>query len=399
MLIRGDARRIPLADKSVQCCVTSPPYFGLRSYLEEDDPAKECEVGTEETPEEYISTMVHIFRDVRRILRDDGTVWLNLGDSYNSGSGGYDDKYNGAFVGRDDIKRKVLKGKGRSAPDLKPKDLIGIPWRVALALQNDGWYLRADIIWAKGNPMPESCTDRPTKSHEYIFLLSKSERYFYDAEAVKEKASVNKPWSQSTNGGKKYGRDQNGGLTQSADDESGRNLRSVWNCNLRPYKGAHFATYPPELISPCIKAGTSAKGRCPTCGAPWRRVVEKEATGRIRKRSGGGLGTAIRREPLGLNSVDGMFQEGVVYRTVGWQPSCACPAHEPVPCIIFDPFVGSGTSIQESQRLGRVCVGMELSEKSLKLARDRIERPHKPQSARDPGEFLPLFDANGDASL
>jgi DNA modification methylase len=447
MLILGDARRIPLADKSVQCVVTSPPYFGLRAYLADDNARKALEIGAEETPEQYISTMVHIFRDVRRVLRDDGTVWLNLGNSYaNSVQAGNKAFGNPAFNGSRPS-RAATRTPSRSTPDgLKPKDLIGIPWRVALALQADGWFLRADVIeevelycpcgcgyvmeeriwrhapdreivWRKNNPMPESCTDRPTKSHEYIFLLSKNERYFYDNEAVKERVKADlRPagWAArkangATGGCRDRGANQQQARGVSHDlggDDGSRNLRSVWTVNLRPYKGAHFATYPPELITPCIKAGTSEKGRCPMCGAPWRRVVER--IGEIAPTTvAGRIGTAKRRKGIGAtrgrsddgnngNYVGGDL--GTIRETIGWEPSCACPAHEPVPCILFDPFVGSGTTIQESQRLGRVCVGMELSEKSLKLARDRIERPHKPQSARDPGEFLPLFDRDGDAS-
>ena len=189
-LLQGDCLDVlrTLPDKSVHCCVTSPPYFGLRDY------GVDGQIGLEQTPDEYVAKLVDVFREVKRVLRDDGTLWLNLGDSYFSttkGSGGSNPEtspkqaWKGVENGQGFTPRKISAGNS----DLKPKDLIGIPWRVAFALQADGWYLRSDIIWAKGNPMPESVTDRPTKAHEYIFLLSKSERYFYDAEAIKEDAN------------------------------------------------------------------------------------------------------------------------------------------------------------------------------------------------------------------
>lgn len=180
-ILQGDVveRLRELPDHSVHCVVTSPPYYGLRDYQIEG------QIGLEDTPEAYVKKIVEVFREVKRVMRDDGTLWLNLGDSYNSGSGGYDDRYDGDFVGRTDIKDKVLR-KGRSDKNLKPKDMLGIPWMVAFALRADGWYLWSDIIWSKPNPMPESVTDRPTKSHEYIFLLTKKAHYYYDADAIRE---------------------------------------------------------------------------------------------------------------------------------------------------------------------------------------------------------------------
>jgi DNA modification methylase len=225
-------RGIP--DGAARCCVTSPPYFGLRDY------GVDGQIGLEATPDAFIAKMVEVFREVRRVLSDDGTLWLNLGDSYNSGSGGYDDKYDGGFVGRDDIKAKVLKGKARADAHLGPKQLIGIPWRVALALQADGWYLRSDIIWAKPNPMPESVRDRPTKAHEYVFLLSKQPRYFYDAEAVREAPSrpdlLGKTRNMRKNGGDVVLRGDTGREAIPYCNPAGRNARTVWTITPRPFK-------------------------------------------------------------------------------------------------------------------------------------------------------------------
>ena len=302
LLIQGDARRIPLADGSVHTVVTSPPYFSLRDYgtarwvggdagcdhkLDEDylwsqtyansgfnsqaqkrslearlmkagcpkcgATRVDSQLGLEATPDAYVAAMVRVFREVWRVLHDTGTVWCNLGDGFGPG-----------------------------------KQLLMMPHRVALALQADGWIVRMDIVYSKPNPMPESVTDRPTKSHEYIFLLSKRERYFFDSNAVREKHL--EPWrgngtttDSNPKGGQancddmSYGRP---GLTRASKttvreyNPAGRNIRSVWTIPSEAYPGAHFATFPRKLVAPCIKAGTSAKGVCPTCGAPWERVTE-----------------------------------------------------------------------------------------------------------------------------
>lgn len=243
-----------LPDASVNCCVTSPPYFGLRDYQAKG------QIGLEDTPDDYVARLVQVFREVRRVLRDDGTLWLNLGDSYTSG---------GRATRAPDEKHGAREMGFRAAtPDgLKPKDLIGIPWRVAFALQADGWYLRQDIIWHKPNPMPESVRDRCTKAHEYVFLLSKGPRYYFDSEAVKEPAVG--PVGGSTGRGKQASaaayaasgrqpqRDNSGGL---GGDGITRNRRSVWTVTTKPFKGAHFATFPPDLIEPCILAGCPVGG-------------------------------------------------------------------------------------------------------------------------------------------
>jgi len=259
-ILKGDCIKSlkTLDDESVNCCVTSPPYWGLRDYGESD------QLGLEETPEEYVTNMVKVFSEVKRVLTKDGTLWLNLGDSYagncsrtSSGRAGMGKEREGIY--------------SRLGDGLKSKDLVGIPWRVAFALQADGWYLRQDIIWHKPNPMPESVTDRCTKSHEYIFLLSKSPKYYYDHEAVKEKCSEAniedfKRRKTLNNKGKGKGTydearpDLCRGRDAYMPDDFMRNKRSVWTVNTRPYPEAHFATYPKKLIRPCIKAGCPQGG-------------------------------------------------------------------------------------------------------------------------------------------
>jgi DNA modification methylase len=324
-ILIGDCRDTlrTLPDRCVQTVVTSPPYFGLRDYgtgeWDGGDPAcdhgaerrarrqagrqtdldggtpgslrdpmpSDCrcgarrvdrQIGLEPTPDEFVAALVGVFREVRRVLRDDGTVWLNLGDSYNA--------YNGNRGPAAGI--NAVADQQRNAPDrgltwagAKPKDLLGIPWMVAFALRADGWYLRSDIIWAKPNPMPESVTDRPTKAHEYLFLLSKGPRYWYDADAIRE-AHTGHSTYQRVDG--MEGRSVNAEVTQTGGratafvhplNEAGRNKRSVWTVATQPYPGAHFATFPPKLIEPCILAGSSPKA-CGVCGAPWTRIVERE---------------------------------------------------------------------------------------------------------------------------
>jgi DNA modification methylase len=244
-----------LPDNSINCCVTSPPYWGLRDY------GVEGQLGLEKTPEEYVAKMVEVFGEVKRVLRDDGTLWLNLGDCYN-GSGGAGGDYN-----KGGLKEGQPKYPGRKVVTLKPKDLVGIPWMVAFALRADGWYLRQDIIWHKPNPMPESVKDRCTKAHEYIFLLAKSARYYYDNEAIKEdaKPESEKRYKSTFYTGKKemsgQGRPGNASNTPGYKRWTGkRNKRSVWTVTTKPFKEAHFATFPPDLIKPCILAGCPKDG-------------------------------------------------------------------------------------------------------------------------------------------
>ena len=238
--------------ESVQCVVTSPPYWGLRNYQMDD------QIGLEDTPEEFIENMVEVFREIKRVLKNDGTVWLNLGDSYNSQTGsGFNTNKN---EGQNHRIKELQKTQGSLVKkiSLKPKNLVGIPWRVALALQADGWYLRQDIIWNKPNPMPESVTDRCTKSHDYIFLLSKSAKYFYDADAIREPAQ---DWGTRDRSQLRSGTQdellKHRGLKDANFAEIGKNRRSVWTINTQSYKEAHFAVFPPKLPELCIKAGSS----------------------------------------------------------------------------------------------------------------------------------------------
>ncbi|NUB25757.1 DNA-methyltransferase [Azospirillum brasilense] len=277
-IITGDCRERlrELPDDSVQCCVSSPPYFGLRDY------GVDGQIGLEETPEAFVAELVAVFREVRRVLRPDGTLWLNLGDSYAN-----DGKFGGATGGKHSKwlhGGETRIGREKRRTGLKPKDLIGIPWRVAFALQADGWYLRQDIVWAKPNPMPESVTDRCTKAHEYLFLLSKTDRYFFDAKAIAEPVSGDPESSRNRWDAKDYAvpgqkpqkrvsrsgnKARKPGLARGCPNGTGqnvcgsvpwegstRNKRSVWSVATSPFPDAHFATFPPALIEPCVLAGS-----------------------------------------------------------------------------------------------------------------------------------------------
>jgi DNA modification methylase len=317
-IIPGDCiaglRTVP--DASVHCCVTSPPYWGLRDY------GHDGQIGLEETPEAYVARMVEVFREVRRVLREDGTLWLNLGDSYAGGGGFAPDapcnvkrremladgqSRHGSFAICDRQHTRNKSGGIKPQGVIKPKDLVGIPWRVAFALQADGWWLRQDIIWHKPNPMPESVRDRCTKAHEYVFLLTKSERYFYDAEAVSEASNpkYESRYRYDFNVGLKEagggGRVGNASNTPDIKPFTGtRNRRSVWTITTKPYSGAHFAVMPPDLVEPCIKAG------CPEGGT------------------------------------------------------------------VLDPFAGSGTTLAVAAELGRNAIGCELNPDYIELAERRI---------------------------
>jgi DNA modification methylase len=314
-VMQGDVREklAELPEKSVQCVVTSPPYWGLRDY------GVDGQLGLEKTPEEYVANMVEVFRGVWRVLRDEGTVWLNLGDSY----------FGSSMTGGTNSIESSAKRKGRmfkkpsnytpkqGKSQLKPKDLVGIPWRVAFALQADGWYLRSDIIWAKPNPMPESVTDRPTKAHEYIFLLSKSSKYYYDADSIREPLSEQRakqagklvdPGNDAKKRKKQIEHDKKRGSGGHFDGHKwrmnplGRNKRSVWTVATKPFPEAHFAVYPPALITPCILAG------CPVGGT------------------------------------------------------------------VLDPFAGSGTTLYVAEQYGRDSIGIELSEEYCKLIHKRMDK-------------------------
>ena len=366
-----------LPDASVHCCVTSPPYWGLRDY------GHDGQIGLESTPEAYVARMVEVFREVRRVLREDGTCWLNLGDSYN-GIGG-PGKQDGGPIGPT-AAVAIVGTKGRRISGLKPKDLVGIPWRVAFALQADGWWLRQDIIWHKPNPMPESVRDRCTKAHEYVFLLTKSERYYYDAEAVSEASvEMSRPQSEKRRlqrmnrgvvvagefGQTSKGVDGGAAVTHVMKSGERRNRRSVWTVTTKPYSGAHFATMPPDLVEPCIKAGTSEHGCCQDCGSPWVRLTERTKLKRERPNA-----HTKRHGDAGTGNSCGNDVAGVAVQTVGWQKSCDCDSQTPevVPCTVLDPFAGSGTTLAVAAELGRNAIGCELNPEYIELANQRIAK-------------------------
>jgi DNA modification methylase len=369
------ARLRELDAGSVHTCVTSPPYWGLRDY------GCDGQIGLESTFPEYVATLVDVFREVRRVLRDDGTLWLNLGDCY-SGTG----RSNATNGNRGASGGGAVPG--RWTTGLKPKDLIGIPWRVAFALQDDGWYLRSDIVWHKPNPMPESVTDRPTKAHEYVFLLSRSERYYYDTDAIRE-PHVTPEDRRASKSGADAMRGQaairprgNMELSESPADryysEGGRNRRSVWTVATQPFADAHFATMPPALAEPCILAGSSERGCCATCGAPWERVTARP------KRPGVGARNVPTNERDGLTAEPGLERTGMSHfkyaewlrenppTTTGWRPTCD-HGGEPVPCRVLDPFGGAGTTALVARRNGRRFIHIELNPAYLDIARRRVD--------------------------
>lgn len=429
-MIQANALHIPLSDESVHCVVTSPPYFGLRDY--------NCDgqIGLEASPSEYIETLVAVFREVWRVLRDDGTCWLNLGDSYAN-----DSKWGGSSGGMNfhSAAGGYTGQRSRRHTGLKPKDMMLMPHRVAIALQADGvadarllatiervraallndfpywddvppyvrreidamqsdyegakgnsWYCRSTIIWEKPTVMPESVQDRPTTAHEYIFLLTKQPHYFYDADAIRTPL---KPKTYTSHGSKPrpQGNDALGSVKSdnwgrtvdvrkprlsAAGEISGANKRTVWTVASKSLKEAHFATFPLRLIEPMIKAGTSEYGCCPECAAPWKRIV---------KVSGGAIGQSWHDH--GADSVQGAGQysginrgadakdaNGNVYtrKSVGWEPTCECGHENTVPAIVFDPFSGSGTTVIVAHNLERRGIGIDLSYEYCQMARTRM---------------------------
>ena len=369
MILNANALHIPLKDKSVYTCVTSPPYWSLRDYQVDG------QLGLEPTPEEYVANMVSVFREVWRVLRDDGTLFLNLGDSYfgSSQTGGT----NSLETNRREARMFKSPKHETGGLNLKPKDLCGIPWRVAFALQADGWYLRSDIIWHKPNPMPESVTDRPTKSHEYIFLLSKQPRYYYDADAVREKNSpTGKPYGAS-----KRTKGNHAGFGPETLEQrlrystGGRNRRTVWTVTTKPYSGAHFATFPPDLIEPCILAGCP-ETVCAECGAGYVRVVEKPKPPEWAFTNARQVDDVnVKMSPLGRDGrASGQKMQNWLNEnptvTTGFSPTCDCNGGTTAG-IVFDPFFGSGTTGMVAIKHKRRWVGLDLSAEYIELAKRR----------------------------
>jgi len=397
-----------LQSESVQCIVTSPPFWGLRDYGHAE------QIGLEPTPEAWVEALVGVFRECRRVLRPDGVFWLEVGDTYNNRTVSRTSSHHAGlgYTSREietSWRDHATNGRTRMSiadGDLKEKDLVGAPWMLAFALRADGWWLRSECIWHRPNPMPESVIDRPTKAHSQVFLLTKQARYFFDADAIREPLApdsaaraerASRYDDPEVAAGVPYGAtrprvtkrrsvregvDTNGGGQGSGemgwDAQLGANARSVWSIPTQPTPFAHFATMPEELARRCIAAGTSEAGRCPECGAPWRRIAE-----RTREDVPGGS----REQDWTTPKNDGVtpFQKSPPrYRnrveTVGWAPQCECGAdeehdgYEPVPCTVLDPFMGSGTTALVARKLGRRAIGVELNAAYLEIARERLSQ-------------------------
>ncbi len=400
IILQGDAleRLRELPDGCVQMCVTSPPYWNLRDY------GVAGQLGLEPTPAAYVARMVEVFREVKRVLRDDGTLWLNIGDSYQSGRG----EAQGIDPKQPTARRFGVRPTDKRVPGLKPKDLVGIPWMLAFALREDGWWLRSEITWCKPNPMPESVQDRPTSATEKIFLLAKSERYYYDGDAIREppQESSFKRISQasfdSQTGGPKdpgtgnrshrrtlenyreridkqrgHGRRHDGfndrwdQMSKEEQQALGRNKRNYWVVATAPYAEAHFATFPRKLIEPCILAGSSPQA-CEHCGAPWRRVVEAVGgtIGKSWHPHADDMGAGMSQVPIRVGSADGGS-----YRRIerGWEPTCRCEGNTGAArSIVLDPFMGSGTTALVALQWQRDWLGIELNPAYIKMAERRL---------------------------
>lgn len=376
-LYQGDAREAlaALPDASVHCAVTSPPYYALRDY------GVAGQIGLEDTLDEFVGRLVDVFAEVRRVLHPTGTVWLNLGDTYSAAPRGPRHGRTSKLTNPERQERvsPVVDKRGARA-GAKPKDLLLVPFEVAFALRADGWWLRQVVVWEKPNPIPESAKDRPTTSHEYVLLLSRASRYFYDAEAVKEPALWER-WGAQTQKKDVVGRAslakrlEKSEIQERYAPEPGRtgwrNLRSVWSFPTQPFSEAHFATFPQELVRRCVMAGTSEHGVCGACGAPWKRLVDVDYVNPGNRTTNGPRSIARKHEPAGTAG----FAQRLERRseTVGWEATCPCDvAH--VPATVLDPFLGSGTTALVARKLGRRAVGVELNPDYCAIAARRLSQ-------------------------
>lgn len=420
-VLQGNCRALlkTLPDKSVHTVVTSPPYWGLRDYGVAD------QIGLEHSPEAWVTEIVGVFSEVWRVLRDDGTVWLNLGDSFASQGGHSAQGETSARVGRSNVDvQNAIRGfrPGLLPSGIKSGDLIGLPWMVAFALRASGWWLRQDNIWAKRNCMPESTRSRTTRAHEYVFQLAKSGKplfwthrdhagtraqpepdyrwvhrktgeerdsdpgedpawrrinlweghnYFYDATAIEEDGEV-AAGTRAAKGSVERAKQANGRPPEYAVYTGKRNKRSVWWVATQPFTESHFATMPPAIAETCILAGSSERGCCAACGAPWWRVESARAIAEGRE-------SGNKQRTPGEDVIEGASHVGRGFPwqppaavTTGWRPTCACPAADPVPCTILDPFAGAFTTCLVADRLQRDAIGMELSEDYCEIARRRL---------------------------
>ena len=407
-LIHGSAHDIPIPDKSVHMIATSPPYLALRKYDGSQDvdwpaveywpmpdlkalgypplqiPAMSCPLGLEPTLEAYIGHLVLCLREWCRVLRNDGTCWVNLGDK-SAGSGR--SHTNEKNLGISKSVRRSATGRPKTRlTGLAAKNLCFVPHRFAMAAQAEGWVARSAIVWAKGlsflndyagSCMPDSAQDRPNgNGYEMVFLLSKSPKYFYDSEAVKENAVKGSSGSTFMNG-KTSGAKAGGVLspvgTGDRVEDGKRNLRNVWAINPQGYKGAHFACWPPALVEPMILAGSSARGVCSECGAPWRRATEKTFVPQPDVKDAAKLAKAGTKGLDASNGWGGTPQGRTQTATTGWKAACSCDADNPVPATVLDPFSGSGTTGKKTVELGRHYIGVDICERyNSELAPQRI---------------------------
>lgn len=405
-ILRGDSLTMlaTLESESVQLVCTSPPYFALRDY------GVAGQIGLEPTPALFIEHLVAVFDEVKRVLRNDGTLWVNLGDSYaGSGKGpttsastladGRVARSNGAhkvFKRTEQLRQGFIPGEGGNQNGARNRDGLGgvagipaknlllIPERFAIAMQDSGWIVRSRIAWCKKSALPESVRDRPTSAWEHIWLFSKSRTYYYDAEAVRQ-AFLGRHGGGSSAVGERNRGGRNDGFTKAPDNwtatHDGANMRNFWLLSPEMFKGEHYAAFPTEIPKRCILAGTSAKGQCPACGAPWGRVVEREPAPTLQTsrqqhltaaqvgRNGGTQGGGTNSTTFGVPA-----HEMPVTRTSGWQPSCSCDAGPPVPQTVLDPFAGTFTTCLVADRLDRNSIGIDLSPDYCAIGRRRIEQ-------------------------